>query len=137
MIGDTEVIESRMAALSGDGQRLRDSILAADGSISVARFSNALRLSAQELVSAAGISREAAKRPERAKSAASQRGLREMMEIIDRVTPWAGSPLQAYAWYRSEPIPAFGEMTAEQIIKQGYVDSLRKYLDGIAAGGYA
>ena len=116
--------------------RLRDTVVHGDR-VDLKLFSTALRVTARELASAAGISAEAAKRAERSATPTSQRGLREMMEIIDRVIPWAGSPLQAFAWYRSEALPAFGQMTPEQIVKAGYGEALRDYLDGLAVGGYA
>ncbi len=63
--------------------------------------------------------------------------LREVLEILNRVEPWAGSPLAAYAWYRSQGLPGFGDMTAEQLVTQGHADAVRDYLDAIADGGYA
>jgi hypothetical protein len=41
------------------------------------------------------------------------------------------------AWYRAEPIPAFGGRTAEALVKAGEAAAVRDYLDHIAAGGYA
>jgi hypothetical protein len=116
--------------------RLRD-IVVDGGRVDLKRFSSVLHVTTHELAGAAGISAEAAKRTERAVTPTSQRGLREMMEIIDRVIPWAGSPLQAFAWYRSEALPAFGQMTPEQVVKAGHSQALREYLDGLAVGGYA
>ncbi len=60
-----------------------------------------------------------------------------MVEILNRVRPWAGSPLQAFAWYRSQPIPAFGDRTAEALVSEGRAEAVKSYLDGIAVGGYA
>ena len=42
-----------------------------------------------------------------------------MLEIVARVTDWAGGERQAMAWYRAEPIPAFGGRTAESLVKDG------------------
>ena len=60
-----------------------------------------------------------------------------MLEIVARVTDWAGGERQAMAWYRSEPIPAFGGRTAESLVKDGKAAPLRDYLDHLAVGGYA
>jgi predicted NUDIX family NTP pyrophosphohydrolase len=61
----------------------------------------------------------------------------EMNEILTRVAGWAGGPAQAMAWYRAEPIPAFGGRTAEALVKSGQAGPLRDYLDSIALGGFA
>ena len=41
-----------------------------------------------------------------------------MLEIISRVTDWAGGKEQAMAWYRAQPLPAFGGRTAEALVKE-------------------
>jgi len=60
-----------------------------------------------------------------------------MLEIINLVQDWAGGPVQAMAWYRAEPIPAFGGRTAETLVKSGKATAVRDYLDHLATGGYA
>ena len=60
-----------------------------------------------------------------------------MLEILQRVQLWAGGPAQAMAWYRAEPIPAFGGRTAESLVKSGSASAVRDYLDHLATGGYA
>jgi Protein of unknown function (DUF2384) len=52
----------------------------------------------------------------------------EMLEIITRISKWAGSDAQALAWYRAEPIPAFGGRTAESLVKDGKTSAVRDYL---------
>jgi hypothetical protein len=63
--------------------------------------------------------------------------IREMLEIIGRVVDWAGGPDQAMAWYRAEPLPAFGGRTAESLVKTGKAAAVRDYLDHVALGGFA
>lgn len=58
-------------------------------------------------------------------------------EIIDRIILWAGSERQALAWYRGEPIPAFGGLTAENLVKSGKSAAVRDYLDHLERGGFA
>jgi hypothetical protein len=60
-----------------------------------------------------------------------------MLEIIARVSGWAGGRNQAMVWYRAQPIPAFGGRTAESLVKSGQASALRDYLDHIAMGGFA
>ncbi len=71
------------------------------------------------------------------RSAATQRRLRETVEIINRILPWAGSLPAAFAWYRSQPLPSLGDCTAEELVKQGRAELVRDYLSRIAEGGYA
>ena len=53
------------------------------------------------------------------------------------VAGWAGGERQAMAWYRSEPLAAFGGRTAESLVKEGLAGSVRDYLDHVATGGFA
>jgi hypothetical protein len=61
----------------------------------------------------------------------------EMLEIVSLVQVWAGGPAQARAWYRAEPIPAFGGRTAEALVKSGQATAVRDYIDHLATGGFA
>ncbi len=67
----------------------------------------------------------------------TKRGEREILEIVTRVAAWAGGKHQAMAWYRAEPISAFGGRTAESLVKAGEARALRDYLDGLSRGGFA
>ena len=60
-----------------------------------------------------------------------------MLEIVSRIASWAGGKHQAVAWYRAQPISAFGGRTAESLVKAGEARALRDYLDGLATGGFA
>jgi hypothetical protein len=108
-----------------------------EGFIEPGRFSHALRVTKGELASASGLSRDAVSKTTRLGAPATQARLREMAEIINRVLPWCGSVQQAFAWYRSQPIPAFGDLTAENLVRQGRAEHVLDYLGGIALGGYA
>lgn len=105
--------------------------------VSPDRLSAALHITKSELAVAAGLSRDAVSKSARSESHATQARLREMSEIINRVIPWAGSELAAYAWYRSQPLPSFGDATAEELVRQGQGERVRAYLGRIAAGGFA
>lgn len=91
----------------------------------------------RDIAETAGLSASATYRKSRMASASAQARLMEMSEILRRVTDWAGGGRQAFAWYRAEPIPAFGNRTAESIVKGGHATALRDYLDHIALGGFA
>lgn len=91
----------------------------------------------RDIAETAGLSVSATYRKSRMASAASKARLAEMSEILRRVTDWSGGGRQAFAWYRAEPIPAFGNRTAESIVKSGQATALRDYLDHLALGGFA
>jgi hypothetical protein len=107
------------------------------GLIEPGRLSEILRVTKGELASASGLSREAVSKVTRLGAPATQTRLREVAEIINRVLPWCGSVPQAFAWYRSQPLPAFGDQTAENLVRQGRAGHVLDYLGGIALGGYA
>jgi hypothetical protein len=94
-------------------------------------------LTKKQLAETIGLAPEALYKNRRLGAAKTQSRLREMNEILTRVSAWAGGPAQAMAWYRAEPIPAFGGRTAEQLVKSGEAGALRDYLDSIAMGGFA
>ena len=41
------------------------------------------------------------------------------------------------AWYRAQPIAAFGDRTAESLVKEGKAAAVRDYLDYMAQGNFA
>ena len=94
-------------------------------------------LSKKQLAETIGLAPEALYKSRRLSAAKTQSRLREMNEILTRVSGWAGGKAQAMAWYRAEPIPAFGGRTAESLVKSGQATALRDYLDSIAMGGFA
>lgn len=108
-----------------------------ENGVSPDRLSAALHITKSELALAAGLSRDAVSKAARSQSVVTQARLREVSEIINRVIPWAGSELAAYAWYRSQPLPSFGDATAEELVRQGLGEKVRAYLGRIAAGGFA
>ena len=91
----------------------------------------------RDIAETAGLSVSATYRKSRSTSPLVEARLAEMGEILRRVTQWAGGGRQALAWYRAEPIPAFGGRTAESIVKSGKATALRDYLDHLALGGFA
>jgi hypothetical protein len=96
-----------------------------------------LGINKRELALSAGLAPATLQRRARADAPATTARLREMNEIILRVAGWAGGERQAFAWYRAQPIPAFGDRTAESLVKEGKAAALRDYLDHLALGGFA
>lgn len=91
----------------------------------------------KEVAEATGLPFEAISKRQRLHSKRSQKRLRDMILILNRVQPWCGSIFQAYAWYRSEPIHSFGDATAEDLVKAGKAEQVLDYIGRIAQGGYA
>jgi hypothetical protein len=67
----------------------------------------------------------------------NQSRVRERLEIVSRISKWAGGEDQAKVWYRAQPIAAFGNRTAEELVNSGQTSALRDYLDHLAIGGYS
>ncbi|MEP9400035.1 MbcA/ParS/Xre antitoxin family protein [Mesorhizobium sp. KR2-14] len=108
-----------------------------NGKIAVGQVADGFGMSKGQLAETAGLARETVYRAERSRSARTQGRLRELLEIISRVTEWAGGKEQAMAWYRAQPLPAFGGRTAESLVKEGKAAAVRDYLDHMALGGFA
>jgi transcriptional regulator with XRE-family HTH domain len=100
-------------------------------------LASALHLTRIELASAGGISRDAISKVSRRNTPATVARMRDLAEILTRAAAWAGSLHQGYAWYRGQPLPSFGDQTAEDLVKQGRADAVKAYLSRIAVGGYA
>jgi len=58
-------------------------------------------------------------RKDRIASHKTQKRLREMVEILNKIESRFGSELIAYAWYRSEPLSGFSGQTAMQLVRAG------------------
>lgn len=108
-----------------------------DGAVALDRLTAALRIGKAEFAQAIGLSRDAISKTARLNAPATQARLRDTVEILNRVLPWAGSLPQAFAWYRAQPLPSFGDQTAEDLVKAGRAQAVKTYLSRIAAGGMA
>ena len=108
-----------------------------DRHVSPGRIADGLRTTKSEIAQTLGLGRDALLRTARVRAVRTKTRLREMLEILNRVEPQAGSPLAAYAWFRSEPLPGFGNRTPDQLVRDGEASKLHAYLDRIAAGGFA
>jgi uncharacterized protein (DUF2384 family) len=119
------------------GGTLAARFLGRAGRINVDDVAQSFGMSKGQLAEAVGLKPETLQRFSRAFAPKTQSRLKEMLEIVGRVTHWAGGKDQAMAWYRAEPIPAFGGRTAESLVKDGKAGAVRDYLDHVALGGFA
>lgn len=101
------------------------------------KIADAFRTTSEEIARTAGLGRDAVQRKDRVRSDRTQRRLREMVEIINKVEPRFGSTLLAYAWYRSEPLSGFSGQTAMQLVRDGRADEVLDYIDAVDAGVHA
>jgi len=113
------------------------SLMDEHGAVKVDEVADAFSMSKAQLAETAGLAREVFQKSSRRDGPKAQSRVREMLEIISLVQGWAGGPAQAMAWYRAEPIPAFGGRTAEALVKSGAATAVRDYVDHLATGGYA
>ena len=107
------------------------------GVLAIDQVADSFGLSKGQLAETVGLHRETLYKADRVRAPKTQARVREMLEIVGRIAGWAGGPVQAMAWYRAQPIPAFGNRTAESLVKAGQAGAVRDYLDHIALGGFA
>ncbi|MFN4100797.1 MAG: MbcA/ParS/Xre antitoxin family protein [Pararhodobacter sp.] len=101
------------------------------------KIAAALRTSAEEVAMTVGLGKDALQRRARVQSDKTQRRLRELVEVLNKVEPRFGSELMAYAWYRSEPLPGFDGRTAMQLVQEGKAQQVLEYIDAVDAGVFA
>jgi uncharacterized protein (DUF2384 family) len=105
--------------------------------IDIEKVANFFGVSKAQLADTIGIERTDFYKRARREAPKTQSRLREMIEVLNRVSDWAGGKERAMAWYRAQPISAFGGRTAESLVKSGQAAAVRDYLDHIALGNYA
>ncbi len=101
------------------------------------KIAAALRTSSEEIAMTVGLGKDALQRRTRISSDKTQRRLRELVEVLNKVEPRFGSELMAYAWYRSEPLPGFDGRTAMQLVQEGKAQQVLEYIDAVDAGVFA
>ncbi|MDE0241478.1 MAG: MbcA/ParS/Xre antitoxin family protein [bacterium] len=111
--------------------------VAEGGQFEPRKIAAALRTSAEEIAMTVGLGKDALQRRTRIRSNKTQRRLRELVEVLNKVEPRFGSPLMAYAWYRSEPLPGFEGRTAMQLVQEGKAQQVLEYIDAVDAGVFA
>ena len=110
---------------------------AEDGVFAPKKIAATLRTTSEEVARTVGLGKDAVQRRDRVRSDRTQRRLREMIEILNKVEPRFGSSLVAYAWYRSEPLAGFSGQTAMQLVRDGRAADVLDYVDAVDAGVHA
>jgi len=101
------------------------------------KIAQVFRTTSEEVARTAGLGKDAVQRQDRMRSDKTQRRLRELVEIVNKVEPRFVSAVVAYAWYRSEPLPGFSGQTAMQLVRNGRADEVLDYVDAVDAGVHA
>jgi len=112
-------------------------VITNDGLVASGALAKVLHITKSDLAEVTGLSCDSVSKSARLKSKTTQARLRDTVEIINRVADWSGSVGRAFAWFRSQPLPSFGDKTAEDMVKEGRAKSVKEYLSRIADGGYA
>lgn len=110
---------------------------AESGQLEPRRIAAALRTSVEDVAQTMGLGKDALQRRTRINSAKTQRRLRELVEVLNKVEPRFGSELMAYAWFRSEPLPGFDGRTAMQLVQEGKAGEVLQYIEAVDAGVFA
>jgi hypothetical protein len=114
-----------------------DTVINSEGIVEPGKMATFFHTNLKEIASLSGLPYSTLSRSERYSSIKAQQKLRNCTEVINRILLWTGNEFHAYAWYRSESLPEFGGLTAEQLIKHGRMDAVRDYLSHVSEGGYA
>lgn len=107
------------------------------GLFAPALIARVLKTSTDDVAWSVGLGKDAVQRQVRIRSDRTQRRLREMLEVLTKVTPRFGSELVAYAWYRAAPLPGFAGQTAMQLVKAGRSGEVLEFVDAVDAGVHA
>jgi uncharacterized protein (DUF2384 family) len=107
------------------------------GQVDLEKFGKTFSLTLGQIAETAGLGEASIRKTDRRSAPKVQNRVREMIEILARVSDWAGNEHQAMAWYRSQPIPALDGRTPEALVQSGRAGALRDYLDHMALGGFA
>lgn len=124
------------AERAGERESISRDFIDSNGDVSIEAVAHSFGFSKAQLAATVGLSVETLYRPDRVAAPKTQARVREMLEIVGRVVDWAGGKNQAMAWYRAEPLAAFGGRTAEALVKDGKAADVRDYLDHVALGGF-
>ena len=105
------------------------------GIISPHRLSKAMRVSLSELSREVRVHRNTlASKPE---SERVQARLGEIARIITVASELTGDRNRAIVWFRHQPLAAFDNKTAAELVKEGHVEAVLAHLNMLANGVYA
>ena len=116
---------------------LTSNLIDGSGIVSPITIADEFHISIKEVAALSGLSLDTVYRHSRFTSEPSQKRLHQIVNILNQASAWCVSPIQTYAWYRSESISSFGDLTPEYMVKQGMSEAVLNYIRRINRGGYA
>ncbi|AZG74502.1 hypothetical protein [Shewanella livingstonensis] len=57
--------------------------------------------------------------------------------LVPLLLAWSGGAEAALSWFKSEPLPAYGNLTPQQLCESGKAESFVEYVKGLELGGFA
>jgi hypothetical protein len=100
--------------------------------LSPKRFGDVLSIDIQTLATQAHVHRNTISRAPASESV--QKFIREALRVIRAAHDLSGNVSRAIFWYRNEPLPPFGYMTAEQLVSGGRTEDVLRYVASLEAG---
>jgi hypothetical protein len=58
-------------------------------------------------------------------------------DLIRRLATLGHDDERARTWYQTQPIPAFGGLTAHELVLAGRAEDVDRYIDHLELGGFA
>jgi hypothetical protein len=116
---------------------IQDCITSDDGFIDPYLIANYFHTTIEDVSFFTGIDLSTLKNNNQSREHKPQSRLRKVIKIISKLTLWTNSDQLSYAWYRNEPVPAFGGLTAEHIVRQGNIEIVERYIEHLVDGGFA
>ncbi len=104
------------------------------GLLSPRRVSERLRMPVAQLARLARLHRNTLAHPE---SPLVQTRLGEIVTILAKAAELGGDPGKAVVWFRHQPIAAFGNRTAEELVAAGQGEAVLGHLADLQDGVYA
>lgn len=101
-------------------------------SLSPERFSEVFHVDFQTLAAQAHVHRNTISRAPT--SAGVQRYLREAVRVIYAAINISGDVERAIFWYRNAPIAPFNYKTAEDLVSEGRIEDVIRYIQSLEAG---
>lgn len=99
------------------------------------RLAEMLHLTLGEMADLARVHRTTITR--NAESPEVQSRLGPIATILSRASDMSGGLARAVLWFRHQPIAAFGQKRAADIVRAGEADALLAWLDALEDGAYA
>ena len=112
-------------------------LLRLDGSDIVKALLSSLGLTRSELAETIGASEQSLGDDTRSASPQTERRLRDLVQILTKLTDWSGSFGHAFFLFTSQPLSSFAGQTAADLLRAGRAEAVKAYVSRIEDGGYA